>query len=455
MRSRVGWIATGLLLVAIGTAVLAGGGTARRRPRQSTPAPGRSTAPLQLVRTIVQRRAPARTHATLVQWSHGSWCWFGDPRAVHVGGPRGETFVGWIDWHGRITIGAYDPRFGLTRSHVVGRLAVDDHGSPSILVEPDRHLTVFWSGHGGPRMNYRTTRRAMDIGAWGPVHHIRSQLRGRLGFTYPNPVLLRDERDTLYLFWRGADWSQDYATRTSAGRWSHVHRLISVPGQRPYVKVDSNGADTIALAFTDGHPRGRITSVYYAAYRDGSLWSASGRRIAPLKDAPISPRQADLVYDGPASGVSAWVWDVALGDGAHPVIVYATFPSPRHHLYWYARWSGQRWISHLMTFAGPSISPRTIEREYSGGIALDHANPSIVYLSRKVGRWFEIERWTTRDGGYKWSYETVVRTRGADNVRPIVPRGSDGGPMSVLWLHGHYRGYRRYRTSISFLGSPG
>jgi hypothetical protein len=445
MRARAGWIVAGSLLLAGGAAIWAGGGTARRPARDPTTA-----APLYVGRSIVDRRAatPARTVITL--WARGSWCLFGDPRAVHVGGRSGQTFVGWIDWSGRITIGAYDPRFGITRSHVIGRLPVDDHGSPSILVEPNRHLTVFWSAHGGPRMSYRTTRRVMNISAWGPIHLVRSQLRGPRGFTYPNPVLLRNERNTLYLFWRGADWSQDYATRTAAGRWSPARRVIAVPGQRPYVKVDSNGTDTIALAFTDGHPRDLPTSVYYAVYRDGSLWRADGRRIASLSAAPISPQQADLVYDARAVGASAWVWDVALGSGGHPVIVYATFPSPRRHIYWYARWSGQRWISHVMTPGGSSISPRTIEREYSGGIALDHANPSIVYLSRKVGRWFEIERWTTPDGGGSWNYATVVRTRGSDNVRPVVPRGSDGGPMDLLWLHGKYRGYTRYRTSIAF-----
>ena len=72
----------------------------------------------------------------------------------------------------------------------------------------------------------------MDIRSWGPTHHIRTQLRGPKGFTYPNPAMLTGEHNKLYLFWRGADWSQDYATRTADGRWSRVQRVIAVPGQR-------------------------------------------------------------------------------------------------------------------------------------------------------------------------------------------------------------------------------
>ena len=92
-----------------------------------------------------------------VEWARGSWSWFGDPRAVYVKGMTSTTFVGWIDWRGGVTVGAYDPALGLMRSHVVGTEYHDDHSAPSILVEPDQRLTVFWSGHNGNRMWYRTT----------------------------------------------------------------------------------------------------------------------------------------------------------------------------------------------------------------------------------------------------------------------------------------------------------
>jgi hypothetical protein len=368
-----------------------------------------------------------------------------------VVGRYDQTFVGWIDWQGRVMAGAYDANFGVIRTAVVGLLFHDDHGSPAIFVEPDKRLTVFYSGHNGSAMYYRTTLRPEDISAWGPIQTVRSRLAGILGFTYPNPVLLPAEGNKLYLFWRGSEWGVDYATRTMDGRWALARHLIAAPGQRPYVKVASNGYDTIGLAFTNGHPRERVTSVYYAAYRAGSLRGASGRLIAPLRAAPISPQRADVVYDGQATSVSSWVWDVAYDSRGYPVIVYATFPSPNNHVYWYAHWNGRQWISHFMTYAGPTISPTTIEQQYSGGLALDHANPAIAYLSRKVGRNFEIEKWVTGDGGYRWNHATVVREPGADVLRPVVPRGSDGGPMGLLWLRGHYGDYTNYRTSIQFV----
>jgi BNR repeat-containing family member len=418
-----------------------------------------AVAPVWAKSTPSRRRSPARAAraragpatVSFGSWGHGAWSWFGDPRAVYVDGQYGEVFVGWIDWSGNVTIGAYDPQFGVTSGHVIGHLFHDDHSAPSIFVEPDQRLTVFWSGHNGSEMYYRSTLRPEDISAWGPLQHLSGNVNGSLGFTYPNPVLLSAEDNTLYLFWRGANWSADYATRTVTGRWSHPHEMIRVPGQRPYVKVASNGSDEIVVAFTNGHPRNVLTSIYYAAYRSGSLWTAGGRWIARMGSGPIAPRQAQVVYNAQPTHIRAWPWDVALEANGDPVIVYATFPTNQRHEYWYADWTGKRWISHFLTDGGGTIAPGTIEFEYSGGITLDHSDPSIVYLSRQVAGGWDIERWMTTDGGVHWRHTVVVPADGTDNVRPVVPRGHDHGPMSLLWLHGHYGDYTSYRTSVDYV----
>jgi hypothetical protein len=370
---------------------------------------------------------------------------------VQVGGRLGRTYAGWIARNGDITVGSFNPLVGRVRTHVVGHWIHDDHASPVLVVEPSHRLSVFWGVHNGASVNYRTTVRPLDIRSWGPVRRLSARLPGTLGITYPNPVLMPAEQNRLYLFWRGPDWGADYLVREASGRWSAARELIlPQPGQRPYVKVAGNGYDRIGLAFTDAHPGDTDTSVYYAAVRAGALWTAGGQRIASLGSTPISPSQGDLVYDGRAAHVPSWVWDVAFDSGQHPVIVYATFPTTANHEYWYARFDGRRWTSHRLTDAGGSISPSTPEVYYSGGIALDHSNPAILYLSRKVGSRFRLERWRTADGGRTWRHSVVARS-GGDQVRPVVPRGAGGGPISVLWMSGHYGAYIHYDTSISFL----
>jgi hypothetical protein len=165
---------------------------------------------------------------------------------------------------------------------------------------------------------------------------------------------------------------------------------------------------------------------------------------------PIAPQRAHVVDDAHATGAPAWVWDVAFSHRRRPVIVYATFPRGAGAIYWYAVFNEGRWVSHRMTDGGGSISPGTIEHEYAGGIALDHSNPSVVYASVQVHGGWEIQRWTTSDGGVRWTHTTVVPADSTDNVRPVVPRGYTGGTMGLLWLRGPYRSYTTYRTSIAF-----
>ena len=185
-----------------------------------------SAAAIAMAAILAFALTAAQARAQVVTWSPGGWSWFGDPRAVHVGGLSGRTFVGWVDWSGNVTIGAYDPRAQLLTTEVVGRVVSDDHSAPSIVVEPDQRLTVFWSAHNGSVMNYRTTVRSGDISAWTPVQQVHRDIRGSDGFTYPNPVLLPAERDRLYLFWRGADWSAEFATREPDGAFKHAKELI-------------------------------------------------------------------------------------------------------------------------------------------------------------------------------------------------------------------------------------
>ena len=279
----------------------------------------------------------------------------------------------------------------------------------------------------------RSSRRTSR--AWGPAHDVPSRRYGQRGFTYPNPVSLSAEHDKLYLFARGEDWSADFTTRTTTGHWGRVHRLIADHGQRPYVKVDSDGRRTIAFAYTNGHPREtsdqRLLRRIPRRLRCGPpVVSGSGR-------SPGRRSRRNRVSSSTTAGrpsVSAWVWDVALGSSGHPVIVYATFPKPTNHQYWYARWNGSRWVSHFLTDAGPTISPGTIEQQYSGGIALDHDNPTMLYLSRKVDGHFRIERWTTSDHGNSWQRvgRRLRRRRQRSTGRPagVDPR-ADGPALAA------------------------
>ena len=379
----------------------------------------------------------------------GAWSWFGDPRAVYHAGAHRRSYIGWDATDGSIQVASYDHDTGQqVIATLKARFQIDDHDNPSILVLPDARLMVFWSAHIGERMFYRTSLRPEDVTAWGAEHTIPTNTPGSFGYTYPNPVQLTAERNRIYLFWRGGNFNPTMSTSDNGGStWSAARTLISNPGQRPYVKFASNDRDTIAMAFTEAHPRDRHTSIYYAEYRAGALHRADGSTIASMADLPITLAAAEKVYDAGTGGAKAWVHDVALDADGRPVIVYATFPTDADHRYHYARWDGTRWNDQELTRAGGSMNLDPREPNYSGGITLDHENPSTVYLSRQVKGVFEIEVWRTPDHGATWS-SLPLTTGSGGNYRPISPRGQRGEDLDVVWMHGGYRSYTHFQTGV-------
>lgn len=399
-------------------------------------------------------------HRQLEITADGAWCWFGDPRAIHVEEPQPRTFVGYISGAGDITVAAYDHDTGsLTSTVVCSGFEIDDHNNPTLCVRPDGHLLVFWAGHPGDRIWYRRSAAPYDASAWEPEQAITDNTEGGRGFTYQNLVQLSAEPDRLFVFWRGGNYNPTYATTTDASTWSPARPLIEVPGERPYLKVAHDGVDTIHFAFTDGHPNKVHTSIYYLAYRDGWLFRADGSPVGPLGTA-IHPSAASVVYDA-RRGPKSWVHDVSFDADGQPVIVYATFPTDRDHRYRYVRWTGAEWLDTELVAAGDSICPvrpddaehrgeGRPEPEYSGGISLDPADSSTVLLSRQeAGGPHEIERWTTRDHGQTWTVEPITRGSSLLNARPVKPRGMRGdGPLSLLWMTGEYPGFRTFKTRI-------
>jgi rhamnogalacturonyl hydrolase YesR len=388
--------------------------------------------------------------------SDGAWSWFADPRAVYYEGRLKRTYAGWVTSAGDIQVAAYDHKTGRSEAITLkAKLERDDHASPAILIQPDGRLRVFYSAHNGGKMAWRVSVNPEDISSWTDEMVLPVNVPDSYGYTYPNPYILKKEKNKMYLFWRGGDNQPDFATSPDGKTWSGARTLIK-GGERPYVKYESDGQDTIHFAFTDGHPRNEpYNNIYYACYRNGVLYRADGTLIKPVSRLPLLPSEADKVYDAKSYNARAWIWDIALDARKNPVIVYASLPEENRHVYRYARWDGKRWNDYELVTAGPWF-PKTPagkqepEPHYSAGIVLDHTDPAIVYLSRQVGGIFELEKWVTPDGGKSWHSTPLTSQSALDNVRPVAVRNQKRGQLpSVLWMQNfRYVHYTDYKSAI-------
>ncbi len=396
---------------------------------------------------------------------NGAWCWFSDPRAIFY---KGRTYAGWVDSLGNIIVGYYDHKTRYIETRVLHEnLEVDDHDNPSLFIDSEGKLLVFYSKHGRKEPIYllRTTK-AEDISQWEEIDELK--LNDSIAYqglsntyTYTNICQLSDENNKLYLFWRGADYKPNVSVSMDNGKNWEAGKILILPeriykDRRPYMKIASNNKDVIHLAFTDGHPNREPTnSIYYVKYQKGSFYKANGEKIADWSQLPLSPPQTDIAYDAKLTNEKAWIWDIAENKEGDPVLVYSRFPTDSLHVYYYSVWADNKWNHHELINSGhwfPETPAGKVEREpnYSGGIVLDHNDPSIVYLSVTRKGIFEIEKWTTENKGNDWNIEAVTSNSTSDNVRPFVIRnhGAQDSP-SVLWMNVEkYVHYTDYQTSI-------
>ncbi len=398
----------------------------------------------------------------------GAWCWFSDPRAVYYQGHHSRTYSGWVDTKGSIVVGFYDHLNGTIKTKVIDpELEIDDHNNPSLFFDPEGKLMVFYSLHSSKSpMRLARAKYAESIMEWEPAQKLAlndtTKFPGASNtYTYTNICQLSKENNQLYLFWRGVDFKPNYSTSLDNGLSWATGKIFILPertysNRRPYLKMSSNNKDIMHFAFTDGHPNMEPTnSIYYAQYKDGELVKANGEKIKEWSALPLDPAESDMVYDARETLEKAWIWDVAGSSQDTPVIVYSRFPNDSTHVYYYAVWKNGQWINIKLVNSGswfPDTPLGEQEREpnYSGGVILDHNDPSTVYLSIEKDGIFEIEQWQTEDQGEHW--KTIPITSGSkfNNIRPFVVRNHplEDSPV-VLWMNiRNYAHYTNFDSSV-------
>ena len=392
----------------------------------------------------------------------GAWCWFSDPRAVYHKGLRNRVYYSYINSKGDVMISARDQRTKVIETFTLHeKLEIDDHDVPSVLFLPDGRLLTFYTEHNGVSF-MRKSRSPEDINSWEEEKVLA--FNGDK-ITYSHPVMLSEENNRIYLFWRGRnpnpaagsfnDWRQYFSFSDDGGNtWAAARNYIDnkALNNPPYLKASGDGHSRIDFAFTDGHPGvGAEISVYHMYYEKGAFYQTNGEKIAALEHLPLELTKVNKVYDYEQGHVRSWISDIALDKNKRPVIAYMRYPSADDHRYYYAYWDGGKWIDEEICKAGgwmPVSKPGEEQREpfYGGGMALDHKDPATVYISRQENSIFEIERRTLK--GKSWTSSAITSHSTVNSMRPYVVEGYPGNKPILLWMTGLYIHYTEFHTSI-------
>lgn len=394
-----------------------------------------------------------------------TWCWYADPRAVYHKGKHEKIYYGYISSKGDVVISSRDANTKEIQTFILHeKLQVDDHNVPSILFLPDGKLLTFYTEHNG-RFFIRKSKNAERINEWEEERELTFGLKNEL-ICYSHPVMLSAENNRIYMFFRSrnkriadkpgyANWSQNYSYSDDYGKtWSDAKPYLNSDGEHdkiPYLKIVSDHKSKIHFLFTDGHPKLRASSVYHMYYANGKFHQTQGDEIANFQAVPLNISKINKLYDADKMKVKSWIWDIALDKKGNPVVAYAQYPSVNEHIYHYANWDGKKWVDQKLINSGkyitkPEKNGKVLEEHYSGGIVLDHNNPSNVFMSRQVNEVFEIEHWKLN--GKKWKTTALTSNSTLNNIRPYVVDNYTGIKPIVLWMKGIYEHYTRYNTDL-------
>ena len=405
--------------------------------------------------------------STLVK--QGVWTWYNDPRAVYYKGTKEKTYVGYFSTAtdpGAAAVASYDHSNGTIQTfNLITNFGFDDHNNTTVFVRNDGYIMTFYSKHYGPDIRMRISANPEDISSFQAEKVVFTGSN-----TYPNVVQLSDEGpngNRLFLFFRGPstvnyDAGQPYFQTSDDGgnTWSSAIRYFDgisggtfPAGLRPYVKYVSNGKDKIYMLIErDNRNNAPSKPTYIMYYYKEAFYRMNGTKIKTVnevKTSPINIYDVDVVFDPsnfpevPGTIVGTG-WDIALDKDGYPVFVFDIYDrsTGQNHRYYYFRWDGTKFNHYFLVNSGGPMTEGGVELGFGGGIALDHENPDIVYLSTQIAGNFELQRWVTQDKGKTWKYWEITKNSGSNkNCRPIVPRGTPGGKIDVVWNCGLYASF--------------
>ena len=337
----------------------------------------------------------------------------------------------------------------------------NDHSAPALLTLPTGATIAAYTLHGTDNQ-IRVRKYHPLLKVWSRERRFLPSEESRV--TYSNLVYLSKER-RLYNFFRGLDgrWKPSWAYSDTHGRsWKTGGVLIDFPHiktHRPYLKVASNGCDLIHFAYTEGHPRDYVNSIFHAAYKSGvGIMDSSETPIASLETGMSSPDQGTVVTKGRPDRVP---WVIAVNDFGPSglYILYSvrtgspgmTPGSMASELeYFIAQWNGETWTNFFVAHAGPQLYLG--EDDYSGLFSQQAGNPKVVYIStrvcpltlKKLSNW-EIFQGSTLNF-LDWSWTPLTHQSKEDNLRPICVSGTQ---PALLWLRGEMKSYSSFSLRVS------
>ena len=410
---------------------------------------------------------------------NGGWCWFQGARILVtsagdllVGSTPSTAGAGGRGRGGAIEVTTVDLDTGkpLTTDRLYNRYRSDDHVSPGLVELPSGRIVASWAGH-----NDDSSKRSAILDPASTDWSLNPALvRKGVQTSYSNLIDVPTEnggRGRLYDFYRGEKGGHNALVSDDGGRtWTYAGTLVWAPAPlTPYVRYSTAVGGRIYFVASTGNPQQANGSSVRAGYLEaGRVYTSAGREIGSLATGGVqwdqlTPVDAGIPAAAEGDDTDVWTADiVATGTDEVTAVLTVTHPDPspaggaHSQEYRYARWTGTRWEVRHLAWGGSELYAG--QPSYSGLAVIDPADPERVYLSSNVDPRTGLERRSASDGRSHWEiYEATSTAPGwsisavtadstADNIRPVVARGTAG--FALAWMRGTYTDFHTYDTGI-------
>lgn len=371
----------------------------------------------------------------------------------------GKTIVAYQGFGMHPFVAAYDQDTGEWEGpYQVGTNPLDDdaHGGPSLVIDADGYIHVFYGAHGVSMMQARSTL-PHDISAWDDLGTIRAEWRsgettvtGVIPATYPQPFLTAD--GMLRLFYRSS-WNGYWYSVVStdgAGVWTGQETVLQGDSTKEWFYANfsqSAGGDIHNVFLMRDFAEAPASSDYFIrrnAYymrEDAATgeWLTAAGESAPTTMTREAVDASCTVYN---SGVEYLNQVVVRDSGDGPCVLFVTGshePTPTY------TWQFTRWSSDDATWTAPVdivetdhffdagtfqvLPDGTIEAFLTtGGVPDENATLSDVFLAARGG---DIVRFTSSNGGASFQRRETLKSSPGPWARysdPQIVEGYDDGP---------------------------
>jgi hypothetical protein len=359
------------------------------------------------------------------------------PNGIRYVGVHDRTYFVYGDFSRDPVIRFYDHRTReLSDACIVGRTQIPDdaHGNPSLFVDEEGYLYVFYGCHHNP-IQMRRSKYPEDISTW------RLEVQIPALATYPQPHAINPSELIVTYRQRSPTSNRtaflSYRTSLDGGKtWSERKDIVNEMYTYPYALTEVGNEQSgksfhIALSLFDFRTE-LYTNLLYI-YSDDTLQTFKKRDGTDIGIPPYTMDKLDLVFADSSS--SSHVNDLILDDENKPFILFNTGPwtvstTSGEGQWKLAKHNGHEWVTY-------PIAP--CDNLFDRGCLLITADDRLkAYLpmsddGRDGG---EIAEFVSYDEGETWIQEQMV-THDSEYSHNYVVRVANHHPdLQVFWSYG-------------------